>query len=83
MPIYEYKAKDAAASCPHCANGFEHLQPVSSPLLAECPGCGAPVEKQISAPSIGGSKSALDSRAREAGFHKLERRGKGEYEKKY
>ncbi|MDA0577719.1 MAG: zinc ribbon domain-containing protein [Verrucomicrobia bacterium] len=83
MPIYEYKAKSATQSCPHCGAGFDLLQKLADPPLAICPQCGAPVSKQISAPAVGGSKSALDDRAKAAGFHKLKKLGKGEYEKQY
>jgi hypothetical protein len=41
------------------------------------------VQRLISAISIGYSKSGFDRRAREAGFTKLQRIGRGEYEKKY
>ena len=83
MPIYEYQAKDPAHSCPHCAEGFEELRPLSAPPLTTCPRCGAPVTKQISAPAIGGSESGFDDRAKSKGFHKLKRLGHGEYEKQY
>ncbi len=83
MPIYEYKAKDLARSCPHCANGFEEIRALSAPPRTICPRCNAPVAKQISAPAVGGSKSSLDDRAKKAGFSKLKRLGKGEYEKLY
>jgi putative FmdB family regulatory protein len=83
MPIYEYQAKDRKKSCSHCVDGFEQLQKLSDPPLTACPQCGAAVTKTISAPSVGSSKSGLDDRARSAGFHKLEKLGKGEYEKKY
>jgi putative FmdB family regulatory protein len=83
MPIYEYQAADPGKSCPHCVDGFEQIQRMSDPPLDVCPECGVPVRKQISAPSVGKSKSGFDDRAKNAGFHKLEKLGKGEYEKKY
>ena len=83
MPIYEYICSAAKRSCSYCASGFELLQKASDQRLERCPRCGAPVEKLISAHSVGASRSGLDQRAKSAGFHKLERRGKGEYEKKY
>ena len=51
--------------------------------MTECPLCGAPVYKRISAPAIGRSASSLDDRAKNAGFTKLKRLGKGEFEKQY
>ena len=83
MPIYEYVAAEGAGGCESCRSGFEVLQKLADPALTVCPKCGATVKKLISAPSVGGSKSGYDDRAKSAGFHKLERRGKGEYEKKY
>lgn len=83
MPIYEYEAVDTAKSCEYCKNGFEHFQKSTDELLTNCPSCGAPVKKRISLPNVGASKTGFDRRAHEAGFHKLQRTGKGEYEKKY
>jgi len=83
MPIYEYEARDAHKSCGRCRNGFEYVQGISDAPLAACPECGAPVRKLVSRPAVGSSKSNLDQRARSAGFHKLRRLGKGEYEKQY
>lgn len=84
MPIYEYIPKNpAAASCERCRDGFEVLQRIADPHLEKCPHCGAPVERAISAPALGRSVSSLDDRARAAGFTKLKRLGKGEYEKQY
>ena len=83
MPIYEYQASKESAGCKHCSVGFEILQKLSDPQLEKCPECGEPVTKQISAPSLGASQSNFDDRAKSSGFHKLERRDKGTYEKKY
>ena len=83
MPIYEYRAVEPARSCARCRDGFECLQRLADAPLGACPHCGAPVVKEISAPAIGASRSGLDHRAKQAGFHKLRRLGKGEYEKQY
>lgn len=83
MPIYEYQARDPAQSCEHCVRGFEIIQKIADASLEQCPRCGAPVSKQISAPSVGHSRTGLDDRAKSAGFHKLKRVSKGEYEKAY
>ncbi len=83
MPIYEYRATHRARSCDYCRDGFDQLQGMSDHPLQACPKCGAAVEKQISAPAIGASQSGLDDRAKSAGFTKLRRLGKGEYEKEY
>jgi putative FmdB family regulatory protein len=83
MPIYEYQAREQAQSCPYCVSGFEIVQRMSDAPVAVCPRCGAAVIKLISVPSVGRSESHLDDRAQAAGFHKLRRLGKGEYERKY
>ena len=83
MPIYEYQAAEGEKGCKFCANGFERLQRLSEPKLEKCPECGAPVVRVISAPAVGKSVSSLDDRAKAAGFTKLKRLGKGEYEKQY
>ena len=83
MPIYEFQADDEAKSCEYCKNGFEQLMRMSDPPLTLCPRCGNPVSKKISTPSVGSSKSGFDARAKAAGFHKLKKLGKGEYEKTY
>ena len=84
MPIYEYIAtRPEEAGCAKCRAGFEVMQRISDARLERCPDCGAPVARAISAPSLGRSVSSLDDRARAAGFTKLKRLGKGEYEKIY
>ena len=75
MPIFEYQ-------CTQCGKTFERLQPASSPP-PPCPACGQPTRKELSAPRVGASRAGFDDRARSAGFHKLQRVSKGEYEKKY
>jgi putative FmdB family regulatory protein len=83
MPIYEYQAVTGKHSCAHCRESFEVLQKLSDPPLENCPECGNPVNKLISAPAVGASQCGFDERARNAGFSKLKRLGKGEYEKQY
>ncbi len=83
MPIYAYQASDPATSCEKCKDGFDLRQSLSDPALDACPWCGAPVARVPSLAAIGFSQSGLDDRARAAGFTKLARIGKGEYEKKF
>ncbi|MFU8780504.1 MAG: FmdB family zinc ribbon protein [Kiritimatiellia bacterium] len=83
MPIYEYQATHLKKACDHCRSRFEVLQRISDKPLASCPACGTPVLKCISAPRVGASQSNFDDRAKSAGFHKLKKRSKGEYEKEY
>ncbi len=83
MPIYEYKCVKEGNSCSICSVGFEQLQSFSDRPLRVCPHCGCGVKRVISPPAVGASKSGLDDRAKNAGFTKLKRIGKGEYEKEY
>lgn len=45
MPIYEYQ-------CGACGLRFERIQKFSDPAQSECPNCGQPVERLVSAPAI-------------------------------
>ena len=83
MPIYEYKIKDDGEGCAKCGTVFEVFQKMSDPHLERCPECGASVDRIISTPVVGASKSGFDARAKNAGFHKLVKRDKGTYEKSY
>ena len=83
MPTYEYEAANPDQACNTCRNSFELVRTLHAPPVTECPSCHAPVRKIISAPAIGRSVSSLDDRAKKAGFSKLKRLGKGEYEKLY
>jgi len=83
MPIREYIAVDPKKSCKICKEAFEQVEQMDSPPKTICPECGNAVQRQISAPSVGGSNSGFDDRAKSAGFQKLEKLGHGEYEKKY
>jgi len=83
MPIREYQVNNPCQGCAACHRPFERLEGMQALPLDKCPACGAPVTRLISALVVGGSKSSLDRRASQAGFHKLKRLGKGEYEKMY
>ena len=83
MPIREYRAKDITRACDWCRTRFERIEPLGAEPERHCPECGSAIERVISAPAVGSSKSGFDDRARHAGFHKLKKTGKGEYEKLY
>lgn len=83
MPIYCYEPESGAPTCPHCERGFEALQTLSAPALKTCPECGTPVHRVFAPVQIGRSISGLDDRAKSAGFSKLKKVSKGEYEKVY
>ncbi len=42
MPTYSYR-------CPACGREYDRLQKMSDTTLADCPDCGTPGERQISA----------------------------------
>ncbi len=45
MPLYEFR-------CTACGHIFEKIQSFSAPDPKECPQCGSPVERLLSAPAI-------------------------------
>ena len=85
MPIYEYISEspdDPDLSCRICAKGFELRRPIDREALVKCPLCKHPVRKVISkvnTPKI--AKPLSTSTAKAAGFHVLEKRCDGSYEK--
>ena len=83
MPIYRYERKKPAAGCPRCREGFEVTQSIKDAALATCPDCGGAVAKTPVVAAVGRSQANFDDRAKSAGFSKLKRLGKGEYEKRY
>ena len=52
MPAYDYRAKDGERSCEHCRDGFEAMHGMTEKGPAECPKCGAPLVRMISAPQV-------------------------------
>jgi putative FmdB family regulatory protein len=83
MPVYEYECAEHGKGCSRCRAGFSVLRSLSDPPLAACPECGCRIRKRVSMPVVGRSASGMDDRAKHAGFHKLKRTGKGEFEKLY
>lgn len=84
MPTYTYEPREGAAGCDYCRDGFELVQAIGAPVPPEgCPRCAAPLRKVPPRIAVGRSGSGLDDRAKSAGFHKLKRLGKGEYERQY
>ncbi len=83
MPIYRYETKSPAAGCERCRGGFEVVQSIRDEALTTCPDCGGPIVKTPVVAAVGRSQANFDDRAKSAGFSKLKRLGKGEYEKQY
>jgi putative FmdB family regulatory protein len=81
MPIYEYRPS-SGRHCGFCSNGFELIQKISDAKLEQCPQCGAPVTRQISAAAIGKAGPSLDpANIEKHGFTQYKRSGQGVYEK--
>jgi len=83
MPIREYQSGNPEKGCNICRDRFERIERLSEPPLLKCPQCGAELIRLISAPSVGASQTGGDDRAKRAGFHKLKKISRGEYEKIY
>jgi len=83
MPIYEYTAADTQLSCAHCQVSFEILARISDAELSQCPECGAPVKRLISAAAVIGGKAHLLKEAHfsKHGFTQYKKAGGGVYEK--
>jgi putative FmdB family regulatory protein len=81
MPIYAYKPENKT-ECDYCEDGFDYLQKIADPHLTECPECGAPVKRIITAPNIAGSSPSLsEENISKHGFTQYRKLEKGVYEK--
>lgn len=82
MPIYEYIHR-TERYCPHCRDGFTCMQKLSDAPLTNCPNCGAPVKRLISAPAVVSGKAHMlkESNIEKAGFTQYRKIGRGVYEK--
>ena len=81
MPIYEYQTS-GDQHCEYCTCGFKKKKKINDPKLTQCPECGAPVIRKISAPNLGGSGPSLDTaNIEKQGFTQYKKSGKGVYEK--
>lgn len=83
MPIYEYAARDPQQACAHCQTGFEVFARISDAELAQCPRCGAPLRRLISAASVvsGTAHVHQESHFSKRGFTQYRKAGGGVYEK--
>ncbi len=89
MPIYVYRLTESAEGddrgCSLCSDGFEKKQSMSDDALAECPECGAPIERIITNVNVStrqSTKSILSNQnLKNHGFTKLVREDKGVYRK--
>ena len=83
MPVYQYVMDENEKGCSLCMDGFEIMQHVKDDTLTTCPECGGKIRKIFPHVVIGASKTSLDRRAKESGFHKLKKVDKNKYEKLY
>ncbi len=81
MPIYEYTA--TKTGCAYCEAHFEQLEKLHAKAIEQCPKCGAPVQRVISAPAVVSGQAHRQSKAHleKHGFTQYRRAGKGIYEK--
>ena len=78
MPIYEYGAT-GPGGCEYCENGFETLQKIHDERLRQCPQCGGPIQRLLSAPSVKMGKSHVLSKnnIEKHGFTQYKNTGNG------
>ena len=79
MPYYDYAP--TSGSCDKCRGVFEVFQRISEDKLTQCPTCGQPCERLITAAAIGGKYSTSNSRVKELGMTKYVKAGDGVYER--
>ena len=83
MPDYRYETKSEKSACKDCLSIIEAVQSINDKPMEHCPECGDLIRKVPVTASVGHSQSSFDDRAKAAGFSKLKKLGKGEYEKQY
>ncbi|MSQ54425.1 MAG: zinc ribbon domain-containing protein [Betaproteobacteria bacterium] len=79
MPLYDYAPK--SGKCARCRGRFEVFQRLSEKKLTQCPDCGKPCERLVSAVAIGGRYSTSNARVKELGMTKYVKGGDGVYER--
>ena len=81
MPIYTYKAS-GPDHCRYCMNYFERQQKLNAARLTQCPECGAPVRRVITAPTVARPAPSLSEKnIGDKGFTQYRKLEKGVYEK--
>lgn len=81
MPTYVY-CPSGEDCCRYCLNGFERRQKISACALTQCPECGSPVRRVISAPSlVTGDVSVDEKNIGKHGFTQYRKLEKGVYER--
>ena len=79
MPLYEYAP--TSGQCEHCDGRFSVMQRMADDKLTQCPTCGQPCERQLSAVALGGKYSMTPGAIASSGMTQYKKSGDGTYER--
>ena len=79
MPLYEYAP--ISGSCNQCRGSFEVMQRIADDKLTQCPACGQPCERQMSAVALGGKYSTSATAIKSSGMTQYKKAENGVYER--
>jgi putative FmdB family regulatory protein len=79
VPIYEYAP--TSGQCERCKGLFEVMQRIADAKLTQCPTCGQPCARRISAVALGGKYALTDSAVKNSGLTQYKKAGDGVYER--
>ena len=79
MPLYEYAP--ISGSCNQCRGSFEVMQRIADDKLTQCPACGQPCERQMSAVALGGKYSTSAAAIKSSGMTQYKKAENGVYER--
>ena len=79
MPLYEYAP--ISGSCNQCRGSFEVMQRIDDDKLTQCPACGQPCERQMSAVALGGKYSTSAAAIKSSGMTQYKKAENGVYER--
>jgi putative FmdB family regulatory protein len=79
VPIYEYAP--TSGQCERCKGLFEVMQRIADAKLTQCPTCGQPCARRISAVALGGKYALTDSAVKNSGLTQYKKAGNGVYER--
>ena len=79
MPLYDYAP--VSGSCDQCNGSFEVMQRIADDKLTQCPACGQPCERQMSAVALGGKYSTSAAAIKSSGMTQYKKAENGVYER--
>ena len=79
MPLYEYAP--ISGTCNQCRGSFEVMQRIADDKLTQCPACGQPCERQMSAVALGGKYSTSAAAIKSSGMTQYKKAENGVYER--